>query len=243
MCWSSAFDPFEGSTLGSKSVPGGRTDRSREPSRARAVRRLGVPVGMGGKANCLCLRGIWETPKPRYREETKPVVKLPGTTFRAKDPACHARSWGRDTVARKPRGRAPSGETHLRREARASFATCLGPAVRVRSPSRSVRSVRVSLSRPGRDRLAAASLSRRAWRRLGRHHRHADNVSGGAVTSSEIAGRNRGEDEKPLGSRETPVDAKSPLSVESPAYCYAHPAWIGCRMKLVSRSGVHQIGY
>jgi hypothetical protein len=36
---------------------------------------------MGGKANCLCLRGIWETPKPRYREETKPVVKLPGTTF------------------------------------------------------------------------------------------------------------------------------------------------------------------
>ena len=48
---------------------------------ARAVRRLGVLVGMGGKANCLCLRGIWETPKPRYREETKPVVKLPGTTF------------------------------------------------------------------------------------------------------------------------------------------------------------------
>jgi len=81
MCWSSAFDPFEGSTLSSKSVPGGRTDRSREPSRARAVRRLGVPVGMGGKANCLCLRGIWETPKPRYREETKPVAKLPGTTF------------------------------------------------------------------------------------------------------------------------------------------------------------------
>ena len=147
MCWSSAFDPFEGSTLGSKSVPGGRTDRSREPSRARAVRRLGVPVGMGGKANCLCLRGIWETPKPRYREETKPVVKLPGTTFRAKDPARHARSWGRDTAARKLRGRAPSEETHLRREARASFVRCLGPAVRVRSPSRSVRSVRMSLSR------------------------------------------------------------------------------------------------
>ena len=138
MCWSSAFDPFEGSTLGSKSVPGGRTDRSREPSRARAVRRLGVPVGMGGKANCLCLRGIWETPKPRYREETKPVVKLPGTTFRAKDPACHARSWGRDTAARRPRGRAPSEETHLRREARASFARCLGPAVRVPSPSRPI---------------------------------------------------------------------------------------------------------
>jgi hypothetical protein len=31
---------------------------------------------MGGKANCLCLRGIWETPKPRYREETKPVVEV-----------------------------------------------------------------------------------------------------------------------------------------------------------------------
>ena len=46
---------------------------------------------------------------------------------------------GRDTAARKPRGRAPSEETHLRREARASFARCLGPAVRVRSPSRSVR--------------------------------------------------------------------------------------------------------
>jgi hypothetical protein len=79
MCWSSEFDLIEGatlrSTLRSESVPGGRTDRSREPSRARAVRRLGVPVGMGGKANCLCLRGIWETPKPRYREETKPVVR------------------------------------------------------------------------------------------------------------------------------------------------------------------------
>ena len=110
---------------------------------------------MGGKANCLCLRGIWETPKPRYREETKPVVKLPGTTFRAKDPACRARSWGRDTAARRPRGQAPSEETHLRREARASFARCLGPAVRVRSPSRAVRGVRVSLSRPGRNRLAA----------------------------------------------------------------------------------------
>ena len=82
---------------------------------------------MGGKANCLCLRGIWETPKPRYREETKPVVKLPGTTFRAKDSACHARSWGRDTAARRPRGRAPSEETHLRREARASFARCPWP--------------------------------------------------------------------------------------------------------------------
>jgi hypothetical protein len=189
MCWSSAFDPFEGSTLGSKSVPGGRTDRSREPSRARAVRRLGVPVGMGGKANCLCLRGIWETPKPRYREETKPVVKLPGTTFRAKDPACHARSWGRDTAARRPRGQAPSEETHLRREARASFARCLGPAVRVRSPSRSVRGVRVSLSRPGRNRLAAAPLPRRTWRRLGRRHRHADDASRGATASSEIAWR------------------------------------------------------
>ena len=43
-------------------------------------------MGMGGKANCLCLRGIWETPKPRYREETKPVVELPGTTFVPKIP-------------------------------------------------------------------------------------------------------------------------------------------------------------
>jgi hypothetical protein len=52
-----------------------RPNRSKQGTeRARAVRRLGVPVGMGGKANCLCLRGIWETPKPRYREETKPVV-------------------------------------------------------------------------------------------------------------------------------------------------------------------------
>ena len=192
MCWSSAFDPFEGSTLGSSSVPGGRTDRSREPSRARAVRRLGVPVGMGGKANCLCLRGIWETPKPRYREETKPVVKLPGTTFRAKDPACRARSWGRDTAARRPRGRAPSEETHLRREARASFARCLGPAVSVRSHSRSVRSVRVCLSRPRRDRLTATPLPRRTWRRLVRHHRHADDVSGGAAEGCEAAWRDRG---------------------------------------------------
>jgi len=38
-------------------------------------------VSTGGKANCLCLRGIWGSPKRRYREETKPVVKLPGTTF------------------------------------------------------------------------------------------------------------------------------------------------------------------
>jgi hypothetical protein len=65
-----------------------RPNRSKQGTEwARAVRRLGVPVGMGGKANCLCLRGIWETPKPRYREETKPVERLPGTTFRAKDPA------------------------------------------------------------------------------------------------------------------------------------------------------------
>jgi hypothetical protein len=129
MCWSSAFDPFEGSTLGSESVPGGRTDRSREPSRARAVRRLGVPVGMGGKANCLCLRGIWETPKPRYREETKPVVKLPGTTFVPKVPLATPGRGGRDTAARKPRSRAPSEETHLCRAARASFARRLGTAV------------------------------------------------------------------------------------------------------------------
>src|SRR5436190_11395900 len=84
-------------------VPGGRTDRSREPSRARAVRRLGVPVGMGGKANCLCLRGIWETPKPRYREETKPVVELPGTTF---VPEIHPVriAYGGERMARRPRG-------------------------------------------------------------------------------------------------------------------------------------------
>lgn len=138
MCWSSAFDPFEGSTLGSKSVPGGRTDRSREPSRARAVRRLGVPVGMGGKANCLCLRGIWETPKPRYREETKPVVELPGTTFRAKDPACHARSWGaryRGTETAGPSAKrgdslAPRGTSEFREVSRprgacsVTFAVC-----------------------------------------------------------------------------------------------------------------------
>ena len=67
-------------------------------------------MGMGGKANCLCLRGIWETPKPRYREETKPVVKLPGTTFRAKDPACHARSWGE-----KPRHGNRGAERQARR--------------------------------------------------------------------------------------------------------------------------------
>src|SRR4026208_98207 len=59
-----------------------RPNRSKQGTEwARAVRRLGVLVSMGGKANCLCLRGIWETPKPRYREETKPVLKLPGTTF------------------------------------------------------------------------------------------------------------------------------------------------------------------
>ena len=53
-----------------------RPNRSKQGTEwARAVRRLGVLVGMGGKANCLCLRGIWETPKPRYREETKPVVE------------------------------------------------------------------------------------------------------------------------------------------------------------------------
>jgi hypothetical protein len=61
-------------------------------------------VGMGGKANCLCLRGIWETPKPRYREETKPVVKLPGTTFFcAKDPAPRP-VVGRDARHGVPRG-------------------------------------------------------------------------------------------------------------------------------------------
>ena len=170
MCWSSAFDPFEGSTLGSKPVPGGRTDRSREPSRARAVRRLGVPVGMGGKANCLCLRGIWETPKPRYREETKPVVKLPGTTFRAKDPACHARSWGaryRGTETAGPSAKrgdslAPRGTSEFREVSRPRGACSVTFAVCAKCSS--------ALEPPGRDRLAATPLPRRTWRRLGRHH-------------------------------------------------------------------------
>jgi hypothetical protein len=49
---------------------------------------------MGGKANCLCLRGIWETPKPRYREETKPVVRgCLGPLSVPKIPP-RARSWG-----------------------------------------------------------------------------------------------------------------------------------------------------
>jgi hypothetical protein len=38
---------------------------------------------MGGKANCLCSRGIWETPKPRYRKETKPVREVAWDHFRA----------------------------------------------------------------------------------------------------------------------------------------------------------------
>jgi hypothetical protein len=42
-------------------------------------------VGTGGKANCLCLRGIWEPPKPRYREETKPVVKVAWDHFHVLD--------------------------------------------------------------------------------------------------------------------------------------------------------------
>jgi hypothetical protein len=93
---------------------------------------------MGGKANCLCLRGIWETPKPRYREETKPVVKLPGTTFRAKDPACHARSWGaryRGTETAGPSAKrgdslAPRGTSEFREVCRlrgacsVTFAVC-----------------------------------------------------------------------------------------------------------------------
>jgi hypothetical protein len=61
-------------------------------------------------------------------------LRLPGTTFRAEDPACHARVVG--AVMTRHGGRGAEGqseETHLRREARASFARCLGPAVRVRS--------------------------------------------------------------------------------------------------------------
>jgi hypothetical protein len=38
---------------------------------------------MGGKANCLCPRGIWEAPKPRYREETKPAVGVAWDHFLA----------------------------------------------------------------------------------------------------------------------------------------------------------------
>jgi hypothetical protein len=60
---------------------------------------------MGGKANCLCLRGIWETPKPRYREETKPVVEgCLGPLSVPKKSRFHARSWGRDNAARRPAG-------------------------------------------------------------------------------------------------------------------------------------------
>ena len=33
-------------------------------------------MGTGGTRNCLCLRGTWEPPKPRYREETKPVRRV-----------------------------------------------------------------------------------------------------------------------------------------------------------------------
>ena len=62
-------------------------------------------MGMGGKANCLCLRGIWETPKPRYREETKPVVcGCLGPLFVPKIPLATLASWGRDDAVRRPRG-------------------------------------------------------------------------------------------------------------------------------------------
>jgi hypothetical protein len=84
-------------------VPGCRNRSKQGTERARAVRPLGVPVGMGGKRNCLCLRGTWGSPKPRYREETKPVVRLPGTTFVPKITP-HAGAWGRDDAARRPRG-------------------------------------------------------------------------------------------------------------------------------------------
>ena len=60
-------------------------------------------MGMGGKANCLWLRGIWETPKPRYREETKPVARLPGATFVPKITPHDSRVWAPD-AARRPRG-------------------------------------------------------------------------------------------------------------------------------------------
>jgi len=50
----------------------------------------------------------------------------------------------------------------------------------------------MSLSRPWRDRLSAAPLSRRTWRRLGRHHRHADDASGGAAKGGAVARRDQG---------------------------------------------------
>lgn len=61
-----------------------RPNRSKQGTdRANAVRQLGVPAGTGGKANYLCSWGIWETPKPRYREETKPVREVAWDHFRA----------------------------------------------------------------------------------------------------------------------------------------------------------------
>src|ERR1043166_5408598 len=51
-------------------------DRSRGPTRPELQGGSEQPAGTGGKANCLCLWGIWETPKPRYREETKPVSEV-----------------------------------------------------------------------------------------------------------------------------------------------------------------------
>ena len=93
-------------------------------------------MGMGGKANCLCLRGIWETPKPRYREETKPVVELPGTTFVPEiHPVRIARTevsaWRGDRGAEGRARRLTRAERHGRGRAR-----CLGPVVRVRSAPR-----------------------------------------------------------------------------------------------------------
>ena len=68
-------------------------------------------MGMGGKANCLCLRGIWETPKPRYREETKPVVQVAWDHFHVtKRPRAFVR--GLPDVACGRWAGGPSEETH-----------------------------------------------------------------------------------------------------------------------------------
>jgi hypothetical protein len=83
---------------------------------------------MGGKANCLCSRGIWETPKPRYREETKPVRKVAWGHFRATfglgtPRACHRQTWRAERGAE-----GPSEETHPLERVEESFAEFLGPA-------------------------------------------------------------------------------------------------------------------
>jgi hypothetical protein len=106
---------------------------------------------MGGKANCLCLRGIWETPKPRYREETKPVVKLPGTTFVPKIPLATpgrgARYRGTETAgpsAKRGDSLAPRGTSEFREVSRPRGACSVTVAA---DYVRSVRVRRASLDR------------------------------------------------------------------------------------------------